>query len=125
MEHQAGARFIAAVLDKLRASPGIEAAAMGKPLPLSGSQEYTVFNAEDHPRAPDTPMPGADYTVASGDMFRALGSSVIGRDFNSGDQEDGLQVVIVNRSMAKWLWPGASAIGNASASAARRAKRRG
>jgi putative ABC transport system permease protein len=112
MEHASGAQFIAAALDHIRAIPGVDAAAMGKPLPLSGSQEWTVFSAENRQQPANGPIIGADYTVASGDMFRALGTPVIaGRDFNSTDREDGLPVVIVNRSMEKWLWPDASAVG--------------
>ncbi|MFI5228900.1 MAG: ADOP family duplicated permease, partial [Gemmatimonadales bacterium] len=112
MEHPAGARFIAAALDRMRAIPGVGAAAMGKPLPLSGSQEWTVFSAENRPQSANGPIIGADYTVASDDMFRALGTPIVeGRDFNSSDREDGVPVVIVNRSMEKWLWPGTSGIG--------------
>jgi putative ABC transport system permease protein len=112
MEHSAGARFIARVLDGIRAIPGVDAAAMGKPLPLSGSQEWSVFSAEGQLRPPNTPIPGADYTFASNDMFRALGTPIIaGRDFDATDRADGLPVVIVNRAMEKWLWSGASGVG--------------
>jgi putative ABC transport system permease protein len=112
MEHAAAARFIADALDHIRAIPGVGAAAVGKPLPLSGSQEWTVFAAENHPQPENGPIIGADYTVASADMFRALGTPIIeGRDFNSTDREDGVPVVIVNQSMAKWMWPGESGIG--------------
>lgn len=112
MEHPAGARFIASALDRLRAIPGVDAAAMGKPLPLSGSQEWTVMAVENRPQPANGPIIGADYTVASDDMFRALGTSIIeGRDFNTTDREDGVPVVIVNRSMERWLWPGESGIG--------------
>jgi len=112
MEHPAGAPFITAALERIRAIPGVQAAAMGKPLPLSGAQEWSVFTAEGREQPENAPMIGADYTVASDDMFRALGTPMLaGRDFNSTDREDGLPVVIVNRSMAKWLWPGARAVG--------------
>ena len=112
MEHPAGVAFITAVLDRVRAIPGVEAAAMGKPLPLSGSQEWSVFSAEGVPQPSSGVQPGADYTFASGDMFRALGSSLVaGRDFTSSDREDGVQVVIVNQAMAKWRWPGQPALG--------------
>lgn len=111
--HPAGAPFVAAVLERIRAIPGVDAAAMGKPLPLSGAQEWSVLSAEGEP-APtgDLDVHGADYTFASDDMFRALGTAIVaGRDFNSGDRVDGVPVVIVNRAMAQWLWPRASAVG--------------
>ncbi len=96
-----------------RAIPGVEAAAIGKPLPLSGAQEATVFTPEGAP-PPATPAatPVAEYTVASSQMFKALGTPMMsGRDFDATDQEASLPVVIVNQSMAKWLWPGQTAIG--------------
>jgi putative ABC transport system permease protein len=44
-------------------------------------------------------------------MIRALGTSIIaGRDFSS-DGTASPAVVIVNESMARWLWPGRNAIG--------------
>ena len=111
MEHPAGVAFITGVLDRIRAIPGVEAAAMGKPLPLSGSQEWTVLWAEGVPPSTSASLQGADYTFASGDMFRALGTTLVaGRDFASSDRVDGPQVVIVNRAMAQWLWPGQSAL---------------
>jgi predicted permease len=113
MEHPAGARFIAAALDRIRAIHGVGAAAMGKPLPLSGAEEWSVFSVDgEPPPRPGSSLRGAEYTFASDDMFRTLGTAIIaGRDFNSSDREDGLPVVIVNRTMATQLWPGASAIG--------------
>jgi predicted permease len=45
--------------------------------------------------------------------FRSTGISVIeGRDFDDRDVEPGApDVVIVNQSLARWLWPGESALG--------------
>jgi putative ABC transport system permease protein len=113
MEHPAAVQFFTAALERLRAVPGVQAAAIGKPLPLSGAQEATVFTPEGAP-PPATPAqtPVAEYTVASSQMFQALGTTMIaGRDFDATDHENTLPVVIVNQSMAKWLWPGQSAIG--------------
>ena len=45
-------------------------------------------------------------------MIRALGATMLaGRDFSEADRADGVPVVIVNQSMAAWLWPGKDAIG--------------
>ena len=113
MEHPTAVAFFTAALDRIRAVPGVQAAAIGKPLPLSGAQEATVFTPEGAP-PPPTPAqtPIAEYTVASSDMFRALGTPIItGRDFTPADREDALPVIMVNESMAAWLWPGQSALG--------------
>ncbi|MGH7618963.1 MAG: ABC transporter permease [Gemmatimonadaceae bacterium] len=113
MEHPDAVMFITAALDRIRALPGVQSAAIGKPLPLSGAQEASIFIAEGaSPPATPAETPIAEYTVASGQMFAALGTSMLaGRDFAGSDVESAPPVVIVNQAMAKWLWPGQSAIG--------------
>ena len=114
MEHAAAVQFLSAALDNIRALPGVTAAGIGKPLPLSGAQQATVFTPEGELPAlqPDAISPIAQFSVASADMIRALGTSIItGRDFSSSDGTASPAVVIVNESMARWLWPGKNAIG--------------
>ena len=114
MEHAAAVRFLSVALDNIRALPGVTAAGIGKPLPLSGAQQATVFTPEGEllPLQPDAISPIAQYSVSSADMIRALGTSIItGRDFSSLDGAGSPAVVIVNESMARWLWPGKKAIG--------------
>jgi hypothetical protein len=61
---------------------------------------------------PGALAPIAQFTVASPRMLRALGATVLaGRDFSDADRVDSLPVVIVNESLANWIWPGTSAIG--------------
>ena len=114
MEHPAALRFLSTALDHIRALPGVTAAGIGKPLPLSGTQQATVFTPEGElpPLRSGAVSPIAQFSVASSDMIRALGTSMIaGRDFASSDRAESPSVVIVNESMARWLWPGKSAIG--------------
>ncbi|HEY3595477.1 MAG TPA: ABC transporter permease, partial [Polyangiaceae bacterium] len=113
MNHPGASAFYNATLAQLRAVPGVQSAAIGKPLPLSGAQEATVFVPENAPpRAQGQPSPIAQYTIASPDMFKALGTPMLaGRDFTDADRLESVPVVIVNKSMAEWLWPGTSAIG--------------
>jgi putative ABC transport system permease protein len=114
MEHAAAVRFLGAALDNIRALPGVSAAGIGKPLPLSGEQQASVFTPEGELPSlpPDALSPIAQYTVASQGMIRALGATMlVGRDFSDADRTDGLPVVIVNESMAAWLWPGKDAVG--------------
>lgn len=114
MEHAAAVQFLSAALDNIRALPGVTAAGIGKPLPLSGAQQATVFTPEGElpPLQSGAISPIAQFSVASADMIRALGTSIIaGRDFSAVDRTGGLPVVIVNEAMARWLWPGKNAIG--------------
>ena len=114
MDHAAAVPFLSAALENIRALPGVVAAGIGKPLPLSGAQEATVFTPETNlpPLAPGAASPIAQFTVASPDMVRALGTPIVaGRDFKATDRTGSPPVVIVNESMAEWLWPGKSAVG--------------
>src|SRR3989440_336038 len=114
MEHAAAVRFLGAALDNIRALPGVSAAGIGKPLPLSGQQQASVFTPEGELPSlpPDALSPIAQFTVASQGMIRALGATMlVGRDFSEADRTDGVPVVIVNESMAAWLWPGKDAVG--------------
>jgi predicted permease len=118
MEHPKAVPFYAEALRRIRAIPGVQAAAIGKPLPLSGAQESSAFTAEGVP----TETAGAggdgtspvmvDYTIASEQMFQALGTPLReGRDFSPDDREESQPVVMVNQAMARRLWPGRSAVG--------------
>jgi len=114
IDHAAAVRFLDAALDDIRALPGVSAAGIGKPLPLSGAQQATVFTPDGALPAllPGALSPIAQYTIASPHMLRALGATVLaGRDFSAADRTESLPVVIVNEAMANWIWPGTSALG--------------
>lgn len=114
MDHTAGVQFLTAALANIRALPGIADAGIGKPLPLSGAQQASVFTPDGKlpPIPADAASPIAQFTVASPGMIRALGAPILaGRDFSDDDRAGSVPVAIINESMAKWLWPGESAIG--------------
>jgi predicted permease len=114
IDHAAALRFLDASLDDIRALPGVSAAGIGKPLPLSGAQQATVFTPDGELPAllPGALSPIAQFTVASPQMLGALGATVLaGRDFSTADRTDSVPVVIVNEAMANWIWPGRSALG--------------
>ncbi len=100
-------------LTRLRAIPGVAAAAVGKPIPMSGAQEATVFAVEGRPRPRSSAeVPITEYVVASEDLFASLGTPLIeGREFTVADRERSERVVIVNETMVRQLWPGQSALG--------------
>src|SRR6185312_11441567 len=115
MLHPKSVAFIGDALARIGAIPGVKAVAIGKPLPMSGAQESTVFtpDADADPRlTANNAKPIVEYTVASPGLFAALGTPLIeGRDFTAADQEQSQPVMVVNRSMAHWLWPGKDPIG--------------
>lgn len=114
MEHPKSVAFIGDALTRIGAVPGVKAVAIGLPLPMSGAQESTVFTADaaDPRFSTGNAKPIVEYTVASPGLFTALGTSLLeGRDFSASDQEQSPGVVVINKSMAQWIWPGQDAIG--------------
>jgi len=73
------------ILERLPAVPGIESAAVVKPLPLGGTQEETVFVINNRPpvRPEDTPI--ASYTIVSPDYFKTANVPLRGRAFTDAD----------------------------------------
>ncbi len=101
-----------AVLARLRALPEVASAAAGKPLPMSGAQEATVYTVEGVALPPGESRPVAEYIVASSDLFRTLGARLVsGREFSDADRGGSLPVVVVNRAFAEGTWPGRDPIG--------------
>jgi putative ABC transport system permease protein len=93
------------------ALPGVESVSLASDLPLSPG--YNEVQVE---------IPGSDkrtsvgQSVVDGDYFVTLGMPILaGRAFNSGDRQNGPQVVVINRKMAETFWPGQDAVGKSVA----------
>ncbi|MEZ5319918.1 MAG: ABC transporter permease [Vicinamibacterales bacterium] len=100
------------VLARLRRLPGVTDAAMGKPLPMTGAQEASVFVAEQLPPPAAGATPVAEYIVVSDDFFRTLGTPLEdGREFTGADREASEPVVIVNAALARQLEAAGPAVG--------------
>jgi putative ABC transport system permease protein len=111
--HPAAVSFYGELLRRVRDLPQVEAAGLGKPLPLSGTSEGGTYWAEGAP-APRSPTdnPLAGYVVGSPGLLQALGTPLhAGRDFDERDTEDAPMVVIVNQVLADRHWRGEDPIG--------------
>jgi len=103
--------FYRALLPRLAALPGVQHAAAGFPLPLSGNRYRLAFQAEGQP-AEVTQLPRANMAFVSPDYFVTLGIPLRqGRVFDGRDGLGGDKVGLVNRSLADSIWPGQNAIG--------------
>jgi putative ABC transport system permease protein len=101
------------ILERLPAVPGIESAAVVKPLPLGGTQEETVFVINDRPpvRPEDTPI--ASYTIVSPDYFKTANVPLVrGRAFVDADAATAPPAVIISQEMARQFWPGEDPVGH-------------
>ena len=103
--------FVTAVLERVTAIPGVEAAGITSDLPFSGSRATTSFEIEGAPdNAGGTPV--ADHRQISPDYFRAMGIALLrGRTFTSEDGEGAVPVAIVNQTLASRYFPGIDPIG--------------
>jgi predicted permease len=106
-------RFYADVLDRLRAVPGVSAAAgvayVGMGLEPRTPREYSI---EGRPVPPAGERPQAEFHAVTEDYFKTLQIPLLaGRDFARTDTPDTPQVVIINEIMARSAFPGESPIG--------------
>lgn len=100
------------LLERLRAIPGVEGAALGSRLPITERTSTGSFDIEGHAPAPGERDPGGDISVASDGYFESLGIPVLtGRAFERGDTAEVEKVVVVDRWLADRFWPGGDAVG--------------
>jgi len=111
-EQSQRAAFYSDLVQRVKAYPGVESAAVVNYLPLGGANSSDSYLVEGEPE----PQPGQEYDgryrVASPDYFRTMGISIIrGRGFTDQDKADAAPVVIVNETLARQHWPGQDPIG--------------
>lgn len=100
------------ILERLRATPGIEAAAITNAVPQTAITPFRFqFEIEGRP-APDGTPRVADPRVASEGYFDTLQVKLIsGRDIRPSDDATATPVIVINASMAKY-WDGADPVGS-------------
>src|SRR2546421_895816 len=104
--------FHTQLLDRVRALPGVESAALTRVTPFSYNPPSSApIEIDSYQPAPDE-QPNADYLQVSEDYFSTLGIPlVVGREFTKNDDENSPRVAIVNETMAGKYWPGKDPIG--------------
>jgi putative ABC transport system permease protein len=103
----------APLLEKARSQPGFESAALGSTFPLNDSNPWTnTLAVEGRLIAPDKAAPRVDLRIASAGYFETLGIPVLqGRSFTGQDDLAAPDVAIVNRSLARRIWPDRDPLG--------------
>ena len=103
--------FCDRLIERLRAIPGVQAAATGMPLPLQGDQMSVSFDIEERP-APAPDRPHSDMAIVTPGYFGATGIPLLkGRDFSERDDGHAPRVVVVNEAFARKYFPGEDVIG--------------
>jgi predicted permease len=111
------ANFVEQIVDRLKALPGVQAAAATDSLPLTDFERITPVDVEGRPpidfrtAKPGEVRPVSRPTVTL-DYFNAMGIPVKnGRAFTSQDARPPAGAVIVNEAFEKHFFPGESAVG--------------
>ncbi len=104
-------RFAKTLLDKVRALPGVQKAALSSNGPLMGGWQ-TGFWREENARPQPSDMLNSDLEAVAGDYFSTLKVPLLrGRTFNERDTKDSPRVVIIDQAMAEQYFPGENPIG--------------
>ena len=104
-------RFYQQLLEQVRAEPGVEAASIVTPLPLSGGFDRASLHIRDR-AIPPQQAPEVDRMAASPGYFATMRVPLLqGRDFNAADRADSMPVAIVSSTLAQAMWPGENALG--------------
>jgi predicted permease len=102
--------FYQSLLDRVRNIPGVVSAGTVTTMMLSRTPSSGIGMAEG--RAPRDEDIEVTFDAASNDFFKTIGARLAaGRFFDASDRDSSQQVAIINEHMAKYYWPGASAIG--------------
>ena len=106
-----GRAFQKQVLERIRALPGIESAALTDNIPLSLNYSNTTIYLEGQASVSSSELPLAIPTSVTPDYFRTMGIALRGRDFTELEDKLEMRVAIVNETFAHRFFPGREAIG--------------
>jgi predicted permease len=112
-DRQEHVAMVDAVIERLRALPGVQAATMVTRPPFSGAggwdAPYTGAGQSTESREAN---PVLNLELAGADYFATLGIPIVrGRAFTEQDREDAVPVVIVSEAVARRTWPGEDPVG--------------
>jgi putative ABC transport system permease protein len=106
-------RFLDTLLGKVRAIPGVDAAAFGSGRPLDGQPPFTNgFRVENVAIEEKELAPQVATRIASPDYFSVMGIPVLkGRAFSGSDRSGAPAVAVVNRSLSAQFWKDRDPVG--------------
>jgi putative ABC transport system permease protein len=108
-EAQTRLQFFDRLLDRVRALPGVTAAAAGSSVLLSRTPDSGAFTPEGRTEVIEQPL---TLDVVTPDYFQVLGVPLVrGRMFTAADTAERAPVAIVNETTARRHWPGADPVG--------------
>jgi len=107
-----GRQFYTEMLSRVRALPGVPAAAIAATIPTGEMQNGGPILIEGRPVDPATAGPFAGSNYISTGFFQTMGIPLLrGRDFTEADSQSSPFVAIVNEEMGHRFWPSDDPIG--------------
>jgi len=101
-----------ALLERIRAVPGVAAAALGSDMPLDGNAAAAFYTAEGQPLVNAQNMPRGYVHRVSPEFFGTLRIPMLaGRTFADADAAQGSPAVIVSERVVKRFWPAQDPVG--------------
>ena len=104
-------QFYARVVERLRALPGVAAAAIND-LPLSGGIWISGWEIEGRPKPVPADLVAADARVVTPDYFAVMDIPLHrGRLLAAADERGAMPVAVIDDAMARTFWPGRDPLG--------------
>ncbi|HUH61761.1 MAG TPA: ABC transporter permease [Terracidiphilus sp.] len=104
-------QFYSRYFEKLRALPGVQAAAGSMLLPMTDNSAHVSFQDPEHPVSKGL-QPSTSLDVVSDGYFHTMQIPLVaGRDFSAQDTVESPQVMIVSQAFAERFFPGENVLG--------------
>ena len=99
------------LIEELERMPYVTSVGITTSLPLGGLNARMTLQRPGQPLDPDS-LPWVGINCVNPDYFKSMGIRLVrGRTFDSGDDENGMRVAIVNETLQRQFWPGREVIG--------------
>jgi predicted permease len=105
-----GSAFYQQMLSQVNAIPGVERVGISDYLPLERNRSWDSPRIKGKDYAPGE-LPGAFVYVITPGYLQAMGMRLHGRDFTWSDGPKTEPVIILNKSVVQYLFPGQDAVG--------------
>ena len=106
------AHFNDQLIERIRALPGVEAAALGLNIPFDNNEWDSPFHITGTPPYPPGERPEAEINIVTPDYLRVMGMPLLrGRGFTANDRANQPRLVIIDESLAQKYFPGKDPIG--------------
>ena len=107
-----GRQFQRRLLERVRALPGIESAALSEALPLTLNFDNETIYIEGKPKPKPAEAPTSYAYSVTPDYFRTMQTRIVsGREFDSRDRRDAKPVAVINQAFARQLFSGQNPVG--------------